>query len=1072
MGAGLHRLVRFVTCLLLCGMFAFCGGPALAGERVSVELTDGSRVEGEVLKKDEQVLYISVGGEVISLDRKKVKKLESSGGEESLEEVETRELYRTAELPARAVSALVEQFGAAIVVVRTPAGLGTGWFCDPDGYVVTNNHVVANERTISVTAFKRQDGRFEKKVYKKVKIVALDEHLDLALLKVEEDLGMEVPQLDLGDSTELKEGDEVFTIGNPMGMERSVGRGDVSKVNRNYQGRLYVQTTTPIAPGNSGGPLFNERGEVIGVVNMGYIFLDGLGFAIPSQYVKEFLDNVEAYAYDPDNPNSGVKYMETPLTATDGSMSFTASEFVKVDHGISSLVLEDINSDGVREVIFVNNRKGEIGVLRRRGEKEPVEDVLDYEDINRLPPSRLFKLDTHAVNNKITSLAVEDLNDDGRPDILFHGDIDGLAVMEQQEDGSFGEPRKLADVEVARRTDALEVVDMDGDGRKEIFALGTSGFSVVGEAPHPETYPLDANYSDKLGKFVLTDVNGDGRRDVMLFGARQFYAATVLLQNPEGGFVEELLIPAHVSGPVVELHGGAGAHRFLTLDVGRNRVRRMELATERLPAREGHLDMAPHGLVLESETAAEGDLEFADLDSDGDLELITAIREKNEFVTFQHTKQGWLFHTSPAPKNVSGVKLYRTQEGKVVLYSFSTDDKIFGVSRVEADHITFPRPINTEGLVQFIWLGDINGAETLLWVERVDREYHIRTVPAKGPARKVLGDTKGSIDVEPASLTFGEEGEVPTSVLPGKPARLAFADFNGDGLSDLVLYWSYSGKESLYLGRSDGKYETVIKDQEFLEQQGDQPLLVADVDADGSRDVLLVQPGFVRVLRVDEKGKLYVERQFNWEFGEIDRLVPYGEAEPPRFLALSGHTARVVRFNVKESTFEHVAKLDLTGLNVGRIHVRDLDGNGEPEVVAASKNTIMVLYRGGERRTFRSRIVFDARTDYFKYWDVRTFDLDGDGGDELLLFDSQKAMLEIHRPDEDGELRPICRRRLFEKSIHQRGDSDSFEMPKEMAAGDVDGDGRNDMVMVLQDRLAIYMQGEPVQEDAGGGSSD
>ncbi|MHC4587327.1 MAG: S1C family serine protease, partial [Planctomycetota bacterium] len=89
-----------------------------------------------------------------------------------------------------------------------------------------------------------------------------------------------------------------------------VTNGLISTKNRAFQGLLYIQTNADINPGNSGGPLFNLAGEVIGVTNMGYIFLGGLGFAIPVNYVKHFIDNLEAFTYDKDNPNTGYRYIQ------------------------------------------------------------------------------------------------------------------------------------------------------------------------------------------------------------------------------------------------------------------------------------------------------------------------------------------------------------------------------------------------------------------------------------------------------------------------------------------------------------------------------------------------------------------------------------------------------------------------------------------------------------------------------------------------------------------------------------------------------------------------------------------
>ncbi len=75
---------------------------------------------------------------------------------------------------------------------------------------------------------------------------------------------------------------------------------------------MYIQTTAQINPGNSGGPLFNDKGQVVGVINMKLTFGEGLGFAIPVSYLKHFLRNRDAFAFDKTNPNTGYHYLEPP----------------------------------------------------------------------------------------------------------------------------------------------------------------------------------------------------------------------------------------------------------------------------------------------------------------------------------------------------------------------------------------------------------------------------------------------------------------------------------------------------------------------------------------------------------------------------------------------------------------------------------------------------------------------------------------------------------------------------------------------------------------------------------------
>ena len=166
--------------------------------------------------------------------------------------------------------------------------LGSGFVIDKAGHIVTNYHVVENARDIEV-AFSNQDTV-------KAKIVGIDPSTDLAVLQVDEDTSALTP-LQLGDSDRVAVGDSVVAIGNPFGLDRTATAGIVSALQRpitapnGYTIDHVIQTDAPINSGNSGGPLLNTRGEVIGVNsqistaagNTGNI---GIGFAVPSNAVK------------------------------------------------------------------------------------------------------------------------------------------------------------------------------------------------------------------------------------------------------------------------------------------------------------------------------------------------------------------------------------------------------------------------------------------------------------------------------------------------------------------------------------------------------------------------------------------------------------------------------------------------------------------------------------------------------------------------------------------------------------------------------------------------------------------
>jgi serine protease Do len=158
--------------------------------------------------------------------------------------------------------------------------LGSGFIIDKDGYIVTNNHVVAGAEEIKV---KLADGREFK-----AKVIGRDEKTDLALLKISS-LFKNLPVLPLGDSDKIRVGDWVIAIGNPFGLGHTVTQGIISATGRVIGSGPYddfLQTDAPINPGNSGGPLIDMKGEVIGINSAIIASGQGIGFAIPSNIAK------------------------------------------------------------------------------------------------------------------------------------------------------------------------------------------------------------------------------------------------------------------------------------------------------------------------------------------------------------------------------------------------------------------------------------------------------------------------------------------------------------------------------------------------------------------------------------------------------------------------------------------------------------------------------------------------------------------------------------------------------------------------------------------------------------------
>jgi S1-C subfamily serine protease len=171
---------------------------------------------------------------------------------------------------------VIESARPAVVVIRTDKALGSGFLIKSNGTIATNAHVIAGASTIEV---KLASGE----VYRRVYILSSDEAEDIALLRIE---AADVPALPLSNSNDAKIGDNVVLVGAPLGLEETVSKGIVSGTRVLENGLRVIQTTAPASPGSSGGPLLNNKGEVIGLISSSEVRGQNLNFAIPINYVK------------------------------------------------------------------------------------------------------------------------------------------------------------------------------------------------------------------------------------------------------------------------------------------------------------------------------------------------------------------------------------------------------------------------------------------------------------------------------------------------------------------------------------------------------------------------------------------------------------------------------------------------------------------------------------------------------------------------------------------------------------------------------------------------------------------
>ncbi|MEZ4771549.1 MAG: trypsin-like peptidase domain-containing protein [Bacteroidia bacterium] len=171
----------------------------------------------------------------------------------------------------------------AVFKINTSSGSGTGFYLKEKGIMVTNYHVVAGNKAVAIED--QQQNRYL------ADVVFVNPEADLAFLVPE--VALDSPELDIVSGTDLTSGSKVFVLGFPFGLPYTITEGIVSNVRQLMEGRHYIQTDAAVNPGNSGGPVVNANGAIVGVTTAKFANADNVGFAIPLEVLQQELTSLE-----------------------------------------------------------------------------------------------------------------------------------------------------------------------------------------------------------------------------------------------------------------------------------------------------------------------------------------------------------------------------------------------------------------------------------------------------------------------------------------------------------------------------------------------------------------------------------------------------------------------------------------------------------------------------------------------------------------------------------------------------------------------------------------------------------
>ncbi len=758
----------------------------------------------------------------------------------------------------------------------------------------------------------------------------------------------------------------------------------------------------------------------------------------------------------------------TPLVSTTSAedvtnrFGFSGHESFPLDSEIGLLHAADLNGDGLNDLIVVNNAHSQIDVLYNQtgatNVQRPVK-VVGRAEINELPPDARFRLETIPSEKRISSLVVADLNGDGRPDIAyFGGDPKELVILYNEGTNGWSAPKRFPIEDGQLTQNALVAGDLHGDGRNDLLLLGDPQvYLFTQKADHTFGEPEKIPYSGSIKAVQIQDIDGDGRNDLLLVNWESPTPFRFRLQTSPGCFGPEYYFPLDAirSYAADDLEGNKKP-QIVTIAAASGRAQISEFV--RKPAdplsgafKQGQFQVMP---LTRTQNERRG-MVWADVNGDGLPDLLVAEPESGQIALYLQKPDG----TLDAPKQFStltGVTELAVGDwkgdGKPCIFLLSSDERQIGVTQLDENgRLPFPTLIPLEGKPLAMAVGRLRPDQKPTLAVIVDqdgkRSLVTRTADGKGKTQKLSDDFKSN------------------------PTSMTFHDVNQDGLADLVVLIPYEKiKVLLQVDGKDFDEEDVAAPGGSVEEPW---LSSADVDGDGKPELLLAQRNFVRavVLKQEEALQNSTNRG-GWVFSVKEQIngadsnsrlvgaaaVPNGtNAVNSIFLLDAERKALTLCERDSAGAWRVVKNIPLPYTAFNSLQPVSLGGSQPNAVAFLGKDAVGLLPLQGDVWDLSKLDSYETPIKDGHLTDVVLGDLNNDGRKDLIFLETEKNYLDIVTFDTNHKLVPATRWQVFEERSFRSRRSDLPE-PREALVTDVTGDGKNDLVILVHDRIIVYPQ--------------